>query len=158
MKVQKHTVVTMDYLLKVDGQVIEDSLDRNKPLRLVMGCGKMPIGFEEAITGLEIGTEKEFTVPKEKGFSSMKTLLEVARQRIPSKDPKIGDRFEAKIENRNVQFIIDEMGDEKVKVHIVHPLEDKELYFKVKINAIRAATPIEIQMGTPRALPQPTQK
>ena len=76
-------VVTLDYLGKYEnGTVFDTSLADEatkagiylsgrtySPFSLVVGKGQVISGFDEAILGMKVGEEKEFTIPPAKGYT-----------------------------------------------------------------------------------------
>ena len=79
--IKKGDYVKVDYILVVDGEVIDTSMEDvakenniyyperdYEPLGFVVGNGELIEGFEEAVIGMEVGEEKTVTIPPEKGY------------------------------------------------------------------------------------------
>lgn len=63
-------LVTVDYELIVDGNILDSSYDRNEPLVFTIGDGKMIKGFENGILGMQEGQEKTIIIKPEEGYGS----------------------------------------------------------------------------------------
>ena len=132
--------VSFDYILTVDGAVVESSQGK-KPLQYVHGQKKIIPGLEKQLAGLKIGDEKKIVVPAEEAYGKVdpKAVQEVDRSLIPkdipltvgtileSTDPS-GHTFPAKVK---------EIKEKTVLLDFNHPLAGKELTFQVKIEDIK---------------------
>ena len=66
-QVADNLVVTMDYTLTVENQII-DSSKENGPIRFVQGSGEIIPGLERRLNGLALGENQSFTVSANEGY------------------------------------------------------------------------------------------
>jgi len=157
MKISTGKVVSLEYTLTVDEDtVVEDSMNSG-PLRFIQGMGAnvgVPKALEEAVDGLEVGQSKDVLVRSDDMFpKDRQPTKEFARAELPA-DAKVGSSFTAKTaEGAEVNFVVEEVGAETIKVRFVHPLMGKDLSFAVKVMAVRDPTPAETAQGAPNAPP-----
>ncbi|MDR2651155.1 MAG: FKBP-type peptidyl-prolyl cis-trans isomerase [Prevotellaceae bacterium] len=59
MKIENNKSIALAYVLKVDGEIIE-TVNKEKPMRLIFGQGYLLPKFEENIKGKKIGDTFEF--------------------------------------------------------------------------------------------------
>ncbi len=62
-KVADDVVVSIDYTLTVDGEVVDSTKD-SYPLEYIQGHSNIIPGLEKALTGLGVGETKEVLVPR----------------------------------------------------------------------------------------------
>jgi len=81
---EKYDVATVEYTgMFLNGSVFDTSVEATaeangilnplrdyKPITFTLGYGGIIAGFEEAVTGMRIGQEKEVTIPSEKAYGS----------------------------------------------------------------------------------------
>ena len=155
MKISQGKVVSLEYTLTVDEDtIIEDSMNSG-PLRFIQGMGAnsgVPKALEEAVDGLEVGDKKDVLVRSEAMFpKDRQPTKEFAKSDLPA-DAKVGSSYTAKTaEGAEVNFVVEEIDGDVVKVRFVHPLMGKDLNFAVKVMAVRDATPAETAQGAPMA-------
>jgi len=53
-----------------DGQQFDSSFDRNDPVELTLGIGRVVEGLEEGLTGMCIGEKRKVTIPPELAYGS----------------------------------------------------------------------------------------
>ena len=151
MQVSRNHVITLHYQLKDDNEAILDkNYDSEEPMVYLHGHRQMIRGFEEAITGTEIGEKRDFTVMPADGYG----LRNVNNtQRIPTKYLKhegklrVGQSINVNTDNGVKPGTIIKVGKFNADVDMNHPLAGKILHFEVEIIDIRAATKEEIAQG-----------
>jgi FKBP-type peptidyl-prolyl cis-trans isomerase SlyD len=133
-KVKDGHVVSMEYTLKVDGEVADTSEGR-EPLEYVHGAGNIIPGLEREITGMSVGDSKDVVVAAADGYGEEdeKAFMDVPRDQFPKEIPmKVGT---------------DTVGDKSVRLDFNHPLAGKELHFSVRVVGLRDATDEEKEHG-----------
>jgi FKBP-type peptidyl-prolyl cis-trans isomerase SlyD len=153
----QHKYIVVSYELHTtengEDKVIETATEE-KPFSFVTGFGMTLDAFEEETLKLEMGDDFEFTLPQEKAYG------EYVAERVIDIDKSIftinnhfdhehiykdavvplqnedGNRFYGKIV---------EVGEEKVKVDLNHPLAGETLHFAGKVLENREATDEEIK-------------
>lgn len=148
--INDYVVVTMDYTLTVDGEVIDTSRGADS-IQFIQGQGHIVPGLEKELYGMTIRDTKIVIVPPEEGYGQVDpdAYINVMRSEFPPDLPletgiplqiqtSEGDIFEARI---------DSYTDEEIRLDLNHILAGKELHFDVEIVALRFATPEELAHG-----------
>ena len=150
LKVKDGHVVSMEYTLKVDGEVADTSEGR-EPLEFVHGAGNIIPGLEREMTGMAIGESKEVVVPPADGYGEEdeKAFMDVPREQFPEEIPmKVGTELQVQNQAGQPMYArIDMVGDKNVRLNFNHPLAGKELHFAVKVVGVRDATDEEKEHG-----------
>ncbi|WP_456375017.1 FKBP-type peptidyl-prolyl cis-trans isomerase, partial [Methanocaldococcus sp.] len=99
--IKKGDYVKVDYILVVDGKVIDTSIEdvakengiysperEYEPLGFIVGEGNLIEGFEEAVLNMEKGEEKTVTIPPEKGygFRDERLIQEIPKEMFDTAD------------------------------------------------------------------------
>ncbi|MBE0684840.1 MAG: peptidylprolyl isomerase [Anaerolineaceae bacterium] len=155
--VEDNVVVTMNYSLSIDGEVIDSSEgEENDPITFLQGAGQIISGLEKSIYGLKVGDKKSVTVDSKDGYGEIdpESIVEVPKDEFPKDFPlELGVEITVNADDE------DEEGDEEMEATIIavnentvtldfnHPLAGKTLNFDVHIIDIREATSEEIEHG-----------
>jgi FKBP-type peptidyl-prolyl cis-trans isomerase SlyD len=150
MKVSDDQVISMEYTLKVDGEII-DSSEGHEPIEFLQGAGNIIPGLERELYGMAIGESKEVVVTAADGYGpeDHEAFMDVPRSQFPADIPmEVGTQLELHDQEGNpVHARIDHVDEEMVRLDFNHPLAGKELHFSVKIAGLRAATNEELEHG-----------
>jgi peptidylprolyl isomerase len=65
---KKGDMVTVHYTGKLEDGSVFDSSEGKDPLQFMLGAGQMLLGFEQGITGMTEGEEKEIIIPAGSGY------------------------------------------------------------------------------------------
>jgi FKBP-type peptidyl-prolyl cis-trans isomerase SlyD len=148
LQVSEDLVVTIEYELKVNGEVL-DSSDEEGPLPYLHGHGNIISGLENALLGMKVGESKKLVVEPEDGYGEREeeALMEVPREEFPEEVPvEVGVELEVTDQDGDIMLVtISEVGDEMVTLDTNHPLAGFKLHFDIKVIGIREATPEEIE-------------
>jgi FKBP-type peptidyl-prolyl cis-trans isomerase SlyD len=143
-------VVTIEYTLMVDGEVV-DSSEEAGPLDYLHGHANIIPGLEREIAGMKIGESKKVMVAPEDGYGLIEpeAVLEVDREEFPDDVPvEVGIELEITDDDGDMMFAtIIEVGKKVVTLDTNHPLAGKELHFEVTVVDLRAASEEEIEHG-----------
>jgi len=96
LKVADGQVITMEYTLKVDGEIIDTS-DGNGPIEFVQGAGNIIPGLERELYGMTIGESKDVVVTAEDGYGDLdhEAYMDIPRDQFPAHIPmEIGTQLE----------------------------------------------------------------
>jgi FKBP-type peptidyl-prolyl cis-trans isomerase SlyD len=149
-QVANDVVVTMDYTLTVDEQII-DSSKENGPIQFLQGSGEIIPGLERQLDGLALGAQQKIMVPAEEGYGAFneENVIDLPRAEFPENIPlELGVQLKMKDQDGNpLQARIHEIMDDFVKLNFNHPLAGKELQFNVIIVELRVATSEELEHG-----------
>ena len=146
-KVADDVVVSIDYTLTVDGEVVDSTQD-SYPLEYIQGHSNIIPGLEKALAGLGVGETKEVLVPSAEAYGEInpEAFTDVERVQFPEGFELIIGRS-LRINTTSGQMLtarIHEIGDEMVKLDLNHPLAGQDLLFNASIVGLRAATEDEI--------------
>ncbi len=147
-KVGKDLVVSMEYELRVEGELV-DSADANDPLEFIQGHGHIIPGLEKEIEGMKVGESKEVFVKAAEAYGDYdpEEFLELPKTEFPEDFPlEVGT--EVMMENEEgeeMAAFIEEITLDSVTLNFNHPLAGKDLTFNIKINSLRLATPEELE-------------
>ena len=150
LKVQDGQVVSMEYTLRVDGEIL-DSSSGQEPLEFLQGAGNIIPGLEQELYGMAVGESKMVIVQPDEGYGVIDSdaFIEVPREQFPSDIPmEEGVEIQVTDESGNpMNARIDSINDETITLDFNHPLAGKELHFETKIVGLRAATDEENEHG-----------
>jgi FKBP-type peptidyl-prolyl cis-trans isomerase SlyD len=150
LKVDDGQVVSMDYVLLVDGKVI-DSSEAGKPLQFIQGMGHIIPGLEHELYDMKIGENKKVVVLPKDGYGEVdaEAFMDVPRDSFPANVPlEKGTELELREQSGHTMLArIDTISDENIRLNMNHPLAGKELHFDVKIAGLRPATEEEVSHG-----------
>lgn len=151
-QVENDLVVTIEYKLTVDGEVIDSSEDEG-PLTYLHGHENILPGLEDELLGMKVGESKVLALAPEDGYGeySDEAFMDVPREEFTDEIP-----LEAGVElhltdneGDEAYAIIAEVGDDTIKLDFNHPLAGKELNFEVKVLELRTAEKVELEHGHP---------
>lgn len=162
MKVAKATVVTLAYdLCKEDGEIVESS-QISGPISFLFGQGAIIKGLDDKLAGMEEGQEASFEFGPEDAFGRVEDAptQDIPRSEFP-KDAKLeaGSSFEAGLpQGGTIMLRVAEVGDDVVKVRMLHPLAGQKISMSVKVLGVREATIAERTSGRVQNTPPPPPK
>lgn len=150
LKIEDGQVVSMDYTLRVDGDIVDTS-DGHGPLEFIQGIGNIIPGLERELYGMVIGDSKSVSVEAVDAYGELDpdAYADVPRSEFPTEIPIEKDvEIQVRDEADNPMFArIDTFDDQTVKLNFNHPLAGKTLNFDVTIVGLRGATPEELEHG-----------
>lgn len=154
--VEDNVIVTLEYELKVDGEVV-DSSDEGDPIVFLQGAEQIVLGLEKGIYGMKLDESREITVSPAEGYGEYdeKGIVEVARKEFPADfplEPGVEitvhtDENSEDSEHDLMEATIVSVNKFVVTLNFNHPLAGKTLNFKVKVVDLREATEEEIEHG-----------
>lgn len=134
--------VTLDYEGRLEsGEIFDSSThgDQNHPLTFEVGSGQVIPGFDNAVLGMKIGEEKEFSIEPENAYGPRDERL---MQKVPKdKLPPAPEGFELKpgmvlgmrTPQGDIPVKIAEVDSDTITLDMNHPLAGKKLIFKIKV-------------------------
>lgn len=148
--VEDDVVVSMDYALKVEGELVDFS-EESGPVHFLQGHGEIIPGLEREIYGMGIGDSKEVVVTPEDAYGQIDPdeIEEVSIFDFPREiELAPGVELELKDEEGHTEIArIVDVGEFDVTLDFNHPLAGKELHFEVTITDLRPATEEELDHG-----------
>jgi FKBP-type peptidyl-prolyl cis-trans isomerase SlyD len=149
-KVAKDLVVSMEYELTVDGEII-DATEAGDPIDFIQGYENIIAGLEKAVEGLAVGDTKEVLVKATEAYGEYDAdgFVEVPKAEFPDDIPmEVGVEISVTNDDgEEMTAFIEEVSLETITLNFNHPLAGKDLTFKVKIVGIREATAEELEHG-----------
>lgn len=149
-KVKDGLVVSMEYKLTVDGEVL-DSSDEAGPLQFLAGYANIIPGLEKEMMDMKIGDSKNVTVQPSDGYGEFdeEAFTDVPRTEFPA-DMAMEEGMELHVtdddDNHQAAYVA-EFDDKTVKLDFNHPLAGAVLEFYVKVVALRDPTEEELDHG-----------
>ena len=148
--VQNDVVVSMEYTLKIDGEVI-DSSDGHDPLEFLTGYGNIIPGLEDEMIGMKVGDSKDVVVAPADGYGEYddEAFLDVPRNQFPA-DMPVEEGLELTVRDDSGEgryARIESVEGDTVRLNFNHPLAGDELHFSVKVVALRQPTDEELEHG-----------
>ena len=154
---KKNQYMEVAYQLFVDGengQEMTEEATKERPFQFITGFGVALDAFEQQVAGLQKGDSFDFTITHDQAYGDYRDDLVLDLERevfsinghfdhehiyedaiVPLQNEE-GNRFYGRIV---------EVGEEKVKVDLNHPLAGETLHFEGKVLENREATNEEIQ-------------
>lgn len=140
-------LILVDYVGKANGEIfdltLEDKARENnmyredveyKEIPVLLGRGYVIEGLEEALSDMDVGDEKELTVPAEKGYGKRESenVETYPEREFTKQDIQVHPGEEIMIGNRRGKVI--SKGSGRVRVDFNHPLSGKELSYWIRVN------------------------
>lgn len=155
MTISDEKVVSLTYVLEVDGE-IKDRADEKNPLEFIFGLGYLLPKFEENIKGMQKGEKFKFTLKPEEGYGVFdpNAVIDLPKS-IFEIDGKVQEGL---LTEGNVIPMMNQQGGvipgkvvkveaETVKMDFNHELAGKTLNFSGEVIAVREATEKELTDG-----------
>lgn len=143
-------VVSLDYKLIVDGDILESTFD-GEPIKFIQGHGHIIPGLEEALYGMNLGESKKVSVPAVDAYgeidpeSVQKVKIEEFSEEVPLDVGTFLDLRDQEGDTLSAQIIAKD--EETVTLDFNHPLAGKELIFEITVSGLRPATDEELEHG-----------
>ncbi len=119
-----------------DGTVFDDSSAHGGPLEFTIGNNEVIRGFEEAVREMEVGEEREVTIPPEKGYGERRNelVVEIPTEQMVAtgKNPHPGMVIQTP---SGLYGVVTEVGH-FTKVDFNHPLAGRTLKFRIRLEAV----------------------
>ncbi len=154
MKIEKNTVVTVEYTLSdAQNNLLEEG---GEPIVYLHGGYENTLpAIEQALDGKEAGFSETIQVEPEDAFGEYDAeLIKIeVRERFPT-PLEVGMQFEgipdgADDEVEPVIYVVTDIAEDRVVLDGNHPLAGIALRFALRVTEVRAATKEEIEHGHP---------
>ena len=148
--VQDNLVVTLDYTLVADEEILE-STDDGEPIVFIQGIGQVIPGLESAIYGMKVGEKKTVVIEPEEAYGVYDPeSLEIAKKEEFSEEIPldVGTFLDLRDDEENVLSAqVIEEDEDTVTLDFNHPLAGKTLTFEITLTALRPASDEELEHG-----------
>jgi len=148
--VKDNLVVTLDYKLIVDDEIMENTED-GKPILFIQGIGQIIPGLENAIYGMKVGEQQTVVIPPEDAYGEYdaESLQEAKKDEFSEEVPlDVGTFLDLEDDEGDIlsaQIIAAE--EETVTLDFNHPLAGKTLTFEITLTDLRPASEEELEHG-----------
>ncbi|MFA6541238.1 MAG: peptidylprolyl isomerase [Bacteroidota bacterium] len=150
MKIQQHSVVSINYTLRDDAGNILDSSDGREPLAYIHGMGNIIPGLEASLENKTAGESIQVTVAPAEAYGEFDAgqIAAVPRSQFSGiADLEVGMQFTASGPQGDQMVTITKIEGDTVTVDGNHPLAGMTLHFDVSIVNVRIATAEELEHG-----------
>ena len=123
-----------------------DSSEGREPLEFKVGSGQVIKGFDDGVTGMEVGQKKTINIPADEAYGAKneEMIVNFPRANFPEDlNPEVG--MQLNMTNGSGQVIpvvIVEVGEEEVILDANHPLAGQELVFDLELVSIGSGSRI----------------
>lgn len=150
MKINKNTVVTLNYTLKNDqGEILDESQDGS--FIYLHGAGGIVAGLEKHLEGKTSGESFNAHIEPDEAYGLRDdTMLQVVPRDMFDKDHALeeGIQFHAESpEGEQITVTVTKINGDNITVDGNHPLAGIALNFDIKIKDVRKASKEEIEHG-----------
>jgi len=123
-----------------DGQLF-DSSEGREPLAFQLGSGQVIKGFDDGVTGMEIGDKKTIHIPNEEAYGPVNEdmIINFDRAQIPADIPlEIGSTLNMHQDGNGqvIPVVIKEVSEQFVLLDANHPLAGQDLIFELELVGI----------------------
>jgi peptidylprolyl isomerase len=118
-----------------DGSVFDSSEGRD-PLQFTLGSGQVIPGFDNAVTGMNVGDERTVTIPAAEAYGTHRDdlVLVVGRDNLPPDlQVQIGDRLQLDQGGHAFTVIVTDLTDHEITLDANHPLAGRNLTFALQL-------------------------
>ena len=140
-------VISFHYTLTDPTGTTLDSSVNGEPLTFVTGTGHIIPGLEAQLLKLKVGDKQRLAVSAKVAYGEIdqKRIFDVAREKFPAGEIKVGDRFRLGNTHQAAVVTVVNVTDAQVRIDTNHPLAGVDLTFDVELLLKRAATPEELE-------------
>ncbi|MFT3892476.1 MAG: peptidylprolyl isomerase [Anaerolineales bacterium] len=148
--VQDGVVVSMEYTLHVDGELLDTS-EGQGPLQFLVGYGNIISGLESEMMGMKVGDSKKVVVQPADGYGEFdeEAFMDVPKDQFPKDMPvEVDTELTVRDDEGNARYArVDNIEGETVRLDFNHPLAGAELHFDVKVVGLREPSEEELEHG-----------
>jgi FKBP-type peptidyl-prolyl cis-trans isomerase SlyD len=148
--VQDNLVVTLDYKLIVEDEMLESTED-GEPILFIQGIGQIIPGLENALYGMEVGDQKTVVIQPEDAYGEYdpESLQDAKKEEFSEEVPlDVGTFLDLEDDEGDIlsaQVIAAE--EDTVTLDFNHPLAGKTLTFEITVTDLRPASEEELEHG-----------
>lgn len=125
-----------------------DSSEGRAPLEFEVGGGMVIKGFDDGVTGMNVGEKKTINIPFDEAYGARnpEMLIEMPKERFPADmELEVGMPLGMSDQHgQQFQVTITEIKDDVVMLDANHPLAGQDLVFDIELVEIVGASPLII--------------
>ncbi len=145
MFIKKNDWIEVEYTGKLkDGTVFDTSKDR-APLKFKVGSGMVIPGFDSAVIGLDVGSDKNILIPFAEAYGAKNTnSVEIPKSSFKEiENLQKGKSYNFMTDMGPIKIDVEDILDDKIKAIVNHPLAGEDLNFDIKVVKILSENEIE---------------
>jgi len=130
--------VKVHYTGRLNDNTVFDTSVGSEPMEFTLGEGRLIPGFEQAVTGMQVGESKTVTIPVDEAYGQRRDdlIFEVGRDDLPADiNPEVGMQLPT---SQGTVTII-EVSEKTIKIDANHPLAGQDLTFDIELIEIGAS-------------------
>lgn len=132
--------VHVHYTGRLDDGTVFDSSEGRDPLAFTVGAGQVVPGFDEAVSGMQVGDEKTVRIAPGDGYGERRDdlVLDVPNEQLPDGlVPEVGMELGLRGQDGQTMPVrVAAVGTDAITLDANHPLAGKTLTFDVTLVAI----------------------
>jgi FKBP-type peptidyl-prolyl cis-trans isomerase SlyD len=141
-------VVNLDFTLQLDDEQIIATSEGQEPLVFLQGHSQIMPALQQALIGMSVGDEKDVIVAPADGYGEWDSdAFELVPLDTFPPEVTLTQGLGLKMRDQMGQVHkvhVSDIRPDGVMLDFNHPLAGETLYFRVKIAALRSATPEEL--------------
>jgi FKBP-type peptidyl-prolyl cis-trans isomerase SlpA len=140
--VKANDTVRVHYTGKLtNGEVFDDSRQREEPIEFTLGQGQIIPGFEKGMLDMAVNETKTLNIPVAEAYGERREDLvqEVPKKELPENiDPQIGMQLMSQTpDGQQIPLKVTAVEAESITVDANHPLAGEDLIFEVELVEIK---------------------
>ena len=147
-QVKKGDKVKVHYHGKLTNGDTFDTSEGREPLSFEVGSGMVIKGFDDGVTGMEVGEKKTINIPVDEAYgpSNPEMIVKMPKDRFPEDlEVEVGLPLMMSDQNgQQFQVVVKEIDEEGVTLDANHPLAGQDLVFDLELVEIEGASPLII--------------
>lgn len=136
-QVKSGDTVKVHYHGRLNDGTTFDSSEGREPLEFEVGSGSVIAGFDDGVTGMEVGEKKTINIPVNRAYGDIQDdlLMEFPIDRFPADlKPEVGMQLNmSNGAGQNFPVVIREVRENSVLLDANHPLAGEELTFDLEL-------------------------
>jgi peptidylprolyl isomerase len=136
-QVKSGDTVKVHYHGKLNDGTTFDSSEGREPLEFEVGSGSVIAGFDDGVTGMQVGDKKTINIPFDQAYGDVNDdqIMEFPIDRFPEDmKPEVGMQLNLSDgAGQNIPVIIREVNDDTVVLDANHPLAGEDLTFDLEL-------------------------
>jgi FKBP-type peptidyl-prolyl cis-trans isomerase 2 len=135
-------MVSVHYTGRLNDGTQFDSSTGRAPLEFTLGSGMVIKGFDDGVTGMQIGDKKTVTIPAAEAYGEVneEMFFNVPKTQFPADlNPQVGDELQMNDDQGHVFPVrVHEVQADAVIIDANHQLAGKELIFDLELVSVNA--------------------
>ena len=130
-------LVHVHYTGRLDDESVFDTSEGRDPLTFQLGKGQVVPGFDQAVSGMEVGEKKTLTIPAAEAYGPRvdQLVFTAPRENLPPGfDPKVGEMVGLETrDGHQMNALVIHADGENIRMDGNHPLAGQNLTFDIEL-------------------------